>query len=99
VRVRTDTLDRFLSSVGEVILSASQLRTVADEGGLECTAPVASGFDHMDRVVGDLQRRALDLRTAPLLRVMEQLPRVARELAQKLGKGVQVEPCRIPWCT
>jgi two-component system chemotaxis sensor kinase CheA len=89
--VRTDTLDRFLSSVGEVILSASQLRTVADEGGLECTAPVASGFDHMDRVVGDLQRRALDLRTAPLLRVMEQLPRVARELAQKLGKGVQVE--------
>jgi two-component system chemotaxis sensor kinase CheA len=91
VRVRTDTLDRFLSSVGEVILSASQLRTVADEGGLECTAPVASGFDHMDRVVGDLQRRALDLRTAPLLRVMEQLPRVARELAQKLGKGVQVE--------
>jgi two-component system chemotaxis sensor kinase CheA len=85
VRVRTDTLDRFLSSVGEVILSASQLRTVADEGGL------ASGFDHMDRVVGDLQRRALDLRTAPLLRVMEQLPRVARELAQKLGKGVQVE--------
>lgn len=91
MRVRTDTLDRFLSSVGEVILSASQLRTVADEGGLECTAPVASGFDHMDRVVGDLQRRALDLRTAPLLRVMEQLPRVARELAQKLGKGVQVE--------
>ena len=27
VRVRTDTLDRFLSAVGEVILSSSQLRT------------------------------------------------------------------------
>jgi two-component system chemotaxis sensor kinase CheA len=89
--VRTDTLDRFLSSVGEVILSASQLRNVADEGGLERSASVATGFDRMDRVVGDLQRRALDLRTAPLLRVMEQLPRVARELARQLDKSVQVE--------
>lgn len=89
--MRTDTLDRFLSSVGEVILSASQLRNVADEGGLERSASVATGFDRMDRVVGDLQRRALDLRTAPLLRVMEQLPRVARELARQLDKSVQVE--------
>jgi two-component system chemotaxis sensor kinase CheA len=89
--VRTDTLDRFLSSVGEVILSSSQLRNVADEGGIERSASVATGFDRMDRVVGDLQRRALDLRTAPLLRVMEQLPRVARELARQLGKSVQVE--------
>jgi two-component system chemotaxis sensor kinase CheA len=89
--VRTDTLDRFLSSVGEVILSASQLRNVADEGSIERSASVATGFDRMDRVVGDLQRRALDLRTAPLLRVMEQLPRVARELARQLDKSVQVE--------
>lgn len=91
MRVRTDTLDRFLSSVGEVILSASQLRTVADASWIERSAVLASGFDRMDRVVGDLQRRALDLRTAPLLRVMEPLPRVARELARQLGKQVHVE--------
>ncbi|MEN8180899.1 MAG: chemotaxis protein CheW [Myxococcota bacterium] len=91
MRVRTDTLDRFLSSVGEVILSASQLRTVADGSRIERSAQLATGFDRMDRVVGDLQRRALHLRTAPLLRVMEQLPRVGRELGRKLGKRVEVE--------
>ena len=44
----------------------------------------------MDRVVGELKRRALALRTTPLLRVMENLPRVAREVAARVGKRVEV---------
>jgi two-component system chemotaxis sensor kinase CheA len=91
VRVRTETLDRFLSSVGEVILSASQLRTLAGEARVERSAELARGFDRMDRVVGDLQRRALGLRTAPLLRVLEPLPRLGRDLGRRLGKRVEVE--------
>jgi two-component system chemotaxis sensor kinase CheA len=86
VRVATETLDRFLSTVGEVILSSSQLRT-----GAARPADLAAGLDRMDRVVGELQRRALELRTTPLLRVVEPLPRMARELAQRAGKRVEVE--------
>jgi len=44
----------------------------------------------MDRVVGDLQRRALELRTTPLLRIVEPLPRMAREIARRLGKRVEL---------
>ncbi len=44
----------------------------------------------MDRVVGELQRRALELRTTPLLRIVEPLPRMARELAQRLEKRVEL---------
>ncbi len=91
MRVRTETLDRFLSAVGEVILSSSQLRTAARGAGLPARADIATGFDRMERVVGDLQRRALALRTTPLLRVVENLPRVAREVAQRCGKRVEVE--------
>ena len=54
-------------------------------------AGLGAGLDRMDRVVGDLQRRALSLRTAPLLRVVDTLPRLARELARELGKEVDVE--------
>ena len=68
VRVRTETLDRLLSSVGEVILTSSQLRTRAGESGA-VSAEFERGLDRMERMVGDLQRRALGLRTAPLLRV------------------------------
>jgi two-component system chemotaxis sensor kinase CheA len=91
VRVDTDTLDRFLSTVGEVILSSSQLRSSAGPKARPSTADVAVGLDRMDRVVGELQRRALDLRTTPLLRIVEPLPRVAREVARLSGKRVEVE--------
>ena len=85
MRVRTETLDRFLSTVGEVILNAGQVRTAA--GG----AQLAARLDGMDRAVGELQRRALALRTTPLLRILEPLPRLARDVAQRLGKRVEVE--------
>jgi two-component system, chemotaxis family, sensor kinase CheA len=85
--VPNESLDRFLSSVGEVILSATQLRTAADAGQ---PAQVARGFDQMERVVGELKRRALDLRTTPLLRVMENLPRIARDVALRSGKRAEV---------
>jgi two-component system chemotaxis sensor kinase CheA len=45
----------------------------------------------MDRLLGDLERRARELRTAPLLRVTEKLPRIARELGISLGKRVSLE--------
>jgi two-component system chemotaxis sensor kinase CheA len=99
--VRTETLDRVLSTVGEVILSASQVRTAARSGSIEGgagaasrlhgTAQLAVRLDGMERAVGELQRRALALRTTPLLRIVEPLPRLARDVAQRLGKKVEVE--------
>jgi two-component system chemotaxis sensor kinase CheA len=41
--------------------------------------------------VGELQRRALALRTTPLLRIVEPLPRLARDVALRLGRKVEVE--------
>ena len=89
MRVRTETLDRFLSAVGEVILSSSQLRTGITRYAQD--PDVADGFDRVDRRVAELQRRVLELRTAPLVRVTENLPRTARQVAEKLGKRVEVE--------
>jgi len=90
VRVRTETLDRLLSTVGEVILHSSQVRTSAHADARQRAGELASTLDRMERVVGDLQRRALELRTTPLLRILEPLPRAAREIAAKLGKKVEV---------
>ena len=89
VRVRTDTLDRFFSAVGEVILSSSQLRTGVARYAND--PEVADGFDRVDRRVAELQRRVLELRTAPLVRVTDNLPRTARHVAETLGKRVEVE--------
>jgi len=91
VRVSTATLDRFLSTVGEVILNSNQVRTAADLGKEGDATQLAARLDRMDRVVGELQMRALELRTTPLLRIVEPLPRMAREVARAGGKRVEVE--------
>ncbi len=90
VRVNTRTLDRFLSTVGEVILNTSQVRTVSEAETGQNTA-LSEGLDRMDRIVGELQRRALELRTTPLLRILEPLPRAARDVAERAGVRVEVQ--------
>jgi len=89
VRVRTDTLDRFLGAVGEVILSSRQLRGAA--AGQEQNAEVGAGFDRVERRISELQRRVMELRTTPLARVLDNLPRTARKIAERLGKRVEVQ--------
>ncbi|NNL85925.1 MAG: hypothetical protein HKP27_09745 [Myxococcales bacterium] len=84
--MRTETLDRFLSTVGEVVLTSRQVRT----GTEQVSGNISSGLDRMDRAVSELQRRAMSLRTAPLLRVLDPLPRVARDVARASGKKVEV---------
>jgi two-component system chemotaxis sensor kinase CheA len=72
-----------------VILSSSQLRTAGSESG-EDRPNLSVGLDRRDRVVGDLQRRALELRTTPLSRIVDPLPRMAREAARRLDKRVEL---------
>jgi two-component system, chemotaxis family, sensor kinase CheA len=90
--VRTEVVDRFLASVGDLLQHQSRLET------LQRDLPYWDGkpaFDEelagMQRIVRDLRRRALDIRTTPVRRVLERLPRVASELARALGKSVRVE--------
>ncbi|MAE93439.1 MAG: chemotaxis protein CheA, partial [Deltaproteobacteria bacterium] len=70
---------------------SSHLRSSASHRTDSSAPQLDAGFDRMERVVGDLQRRALSLRTAPLLRVLDTLPRLAREIARAIDKQVDVE--------
>jgi two-component system chemotaxis sensor kinase CheA len=92
VRVRTETVDRFLAAVGELMQRQARLET------LHRSAPFWAEYrefgeelDGMEHVVRELRRRALDIRTTPVRRVLERLPRVASELARELSKRVRVE--------
>ena len=75
-----------------MMLTTSRLRTAAEETGLSAhSAPVTRGFDQMDRAVGELKRRAMERRTTPLLRVFENLPRIARDVAEARSKRVELD--------
>ncbi len=48
-------------------------------------------LDGMEYVVRELRRRALDIRTTSVRRVLQRIPRTANDLARALGKRVRVE--------
>jgi two-component system chemotaxis sensor kinase CheA len=90
--VRAELVDRFLAGIGELMQRHSRLEALA---GRAPAWPEQHALEEelagMQRAVGQLRRRALDIRTTPARRVLERLPRVASELARSLGKRVSVE--------
>jgi two-component system, chemotaxis family, sensor kinase CheA len=48
-------------------------------------------LDQLARSVRELRRRALEIHTTPVRRLLERLPRVAFDLGRELGKRVRVE--------
>lgn len=92
VRVRADTVDRFLAAVGELMQRHAQLETLHRASPFwQFHREFREEIDGMERVIRELRHRALDIRTTPVRRVFERLPRVASELAHALGKRVQVD--------
>jgi two-component system chemotaxis sensor kinase CheA len=92
VRVRTEAVDRFLAAVGDVMQLQGRLDTLHRASpDWEGKSEFADELAAMERAVRELRRRALEIRTTPVKRILERLPRVASELASALGKSVRVE--------
>ena len=60
-------------------------------GWFELQRAFGDELDQLARSVRELRRRALEIRTTPVRRLLERLPRVAFDLARELGKRVRVE--------
>ena len=88
IRVKTEILDRFVDSVGELILNKAELREIARELGSEALQEVVS---RLETSLEELKRQAMGVRLTPLERVFARLPRLVRDLALSRGKQVVLE--------
>jgi len=62
-----------------------------DAGYFELQRAFGEELEQLARAVRELRRRALEIRTTPVRRLLERLPRVAFDLGRELGKRVRVE--------
>jgi two-component system chemotaxis sensor kinase CheA len=90
VRVRTELLDYFLDTVGELILAAARLREVGRSLPEPHRHAHEEGVDRLQGIVKDLHGKVMSVRMTPIATLVERLPRVARDLARKMGKQVEV---------
>ncbi|MGE0484894.1 MAG: chemotaxis protein CheA [Gammaproteobacteria bacterium] len=88
VRVETETLDRIMNMVGELVLIRNRLSNLQSAlGDEEVTQTVAN----LDVVTSDLQMAAMKTRMQPIKKVFGRFPRVVRDLARNLNKQIELE--------
>jgi two-component system chemotaxis sensor kinase CheA len=91
VRVRTEILDGFLDSVGELILATARIREVGRTLPAGHRVALDEGADRLHAIVKELHDKVMTVRMTPLAVATERLPRAARDLARKLGKQIEIE--------
>lgn len=88
VRVRVESLDRFVDAVGELFLSKAELREIARDLDSEA---LLQGLSRLEGSLEELKRQAMSIRLTPLERVLGTLPRLVRDLSRAQGKEVELE--------
>ena len=91
VRVRTEVLDGFVDTVGELLIATARIREVGRALPPALRPPLDEGVDRLHAIVKELHGQLMGVRMTPLAVVTERLPRIARDVGRKLGRQVDVE--------
>ena len=87
VRVETETLDRIMNMVGELVLIRNRLLNLEATLGNEAVTHTVA---NLDVVTSDLQMAAMKTRMQPIKKVFGRFPRVVRDLARSLNKQIEL---------
>ncbi|MGE0230499.1 MAG: chemotaxis protein CheW [Flavobacteriaceae bacterium] len=88
IRVNVDTLEHLITMVSELVLTRNQLLEIArrNEHG-EFKVPL----QRLSNVTAELQEGIMHARMQPIGNAWQKLPRIVRDLAQELGKDIELE--------
>jgi two-component system chemotaxis sensor kinase CheA len=90
VRVRIELLDYFLDTVGELLLATARIREVTKVLPQNARPLLEEGVDRLHGLVKDLHDKVMSARMTPLAVIMDRLPRVARDIARRRGREVDL---------
>jgi two-component system chemotaxis sensor kinase CheA len=90
VRVRTELLDYFLDTVGELLLATARIREVGKELAAQPKSMLEEAVDRLHGLVKDLHDKVITVRMTPLALIMDRLPRVARDIARRRERDVDL---------
>ncbi len=90
VRIKTDLLDCFLDTAGELLLSSSQLRELVRALPEGQRSPLDQGLDRLRSLIKGLHEKVMSARMTPLSVLTDRFPRTVRDLARKMGRDVEL---------
>lgn len=90
VRVRTELLDYFLDTVGELLLATARLREVGKLLPETARPLLDEGVYRLHTLVKDLHDKVMGARMTPLSVITDRLPRAARDIARRRNREVEL---------
>lgn len=90
LRVDLTRVDRMVNLVGEIVITqAAVAQRLSDADGI-AELEVGHSVEAMSRQIRELQESVMAIRAQPVKSVFSRMPRVVRDLADTLGKDVQL---------
>ena len=91
IRVSVEKIDELMNTVGELVITQAMLSQLGRTLEGPTADPLRSGLAQLERNMRELQESVMRVRMLPISFVFSRFPRMVRDLAQRLGKQIELK--------
>jgi two-component system chemotaxis sensor kinase CheA len=90
IRVDTLKIDSLVNQVGELVITQSMIKIVGKDVHGETEEKLDGAINELSRNIREIQEAVMSMRMLPMSFAFNRFPRVVRDLADKLGKDIEL---------
>ncbi len=91
IRVSIDKIDELINTVGELVITQAMLGELGRKLEGPLNEQFRSGLSQLERNMRELQEGVMRVRMLPISFAFSRFPRMVRDLAQRLGKQIELK--------
>ena len=91
IRVSVEKIDELMNTVGELVITQAMLSQLGSHFDGAQAEKLRGGLAQLERNIRELQESVMRVRMLPISFVFSRFPRMVRDLAQRLGKQIELK--------
>ena len=91
IRVSVEKVDELMNTVGELVITQAMLSQLGSHFDGPDAEKLRGGLAQLERNMRELQESVMRVRMLPISFVFSRFPRMVRDLAQRLGKQIELK--------
>ncbi len=91
IRVSVEKIDELMNTVGELVITQAMLGQLGSHFDGPDAEKLRAGIGQLERNMRELQESVMRVRMLPISFVFSRFPRMVRDLAQRLGKQIELK--------
>jgi two-component system chemotaxis sensor kinase CheA len=91
IRVSVEKIDELMNTVGELVITQAMLSQLGSNFDGADAEKLRGGLAQLERNMRELQESVMRVRMLPISFVFSRFPRMVRDLAQRLGKRIELK--------